>query len=241
MSKFRKILIISLCGLTFIFSTLFNMPAWLMGSLIERYSNAKISLVNEQGKFWNGSGLLIAQNLENRTTMPLLEVNWKIKLGLTKFLQINLTSAGDPVAEIDLTKTGISINQLNLAVSLDQISPFLGNLNSLNLSGNLKLTANNLHLAKQNQGTIQATLTEVGSGMSPVNPFGNYDISLDLATLAITVASQPNSVIIINSSGNLNSLILNLKVQADKKEQLLQFMTMMGMPQADGSYQMKVF
>ncbi|MEN9946430.1 MAG: hypothetical protein RLZZ293_816, partial [Pseudomonadota bacterium] len=39
----------------------------------------------------------------------------------------------------------------------------------------------------------------------------------------------------------LNSLILNLKVQADKKEQLLQFMTMMGMPQADGSYQMKVF
>jgi hypothetical protein len=77
--------------------------------------------------------------------------------------------------------------------------------------------------------------------MSPVNPIGSYNVNFDLSSMGITISSNPDSVIDVSGSGNIKNLVLNSKVQPDKKEKLLQFMTMTGIPQADGSYQMKAF
>jgi hypothetical protein len=103
------------------------------------------------------------------------------------------------------------------------------------------LTANKIVVSNKMQGNIDVKLDNVASGMAPVNPIGSYHVALDLSNLGINIDSNSDSVITVNGSGSMNGLVLNSRVKADKKEQLLKFMTMLGIPQADGSYQFKVF
>ncbi|MBX9866686.1 MAG: type II secretion system protein N, partial [Burkholderiales bacterium] len=140
-----------------------------------------------------------------------------------------------------LSKAGLQVSNVNVDLSVDQLEPFLGNLSSMSLSGNVHVDASSLTLGKANLGTVNVKLEDVGSGISSVNPIGSYTLQINLANSSIDVNSSPDSVIGVTATGSMNSLTLNSTVQADKKEKLLQFMTMMGLPQADGSYKMKVF
>ena len=241
MKKWYKFSLIGLFAVSFMSSLVINMPAWLMGTIIHRYSQNRLDIINERGSFWNGQALLIGEDASGKNAIPLMMVNWKIKLGISNFININLSSSSQTIANLDLTKNGLQLSKVNLSLSLDQLSPFLGNLNSLNLSGNVHVTADKLLAGKKMQGVIVVKLDDVGSGMSPVNPIGSYNVNFDLSSMGINISSNPNSVIDVSGSGNVKSLVLNSKVQADKKEKLLQFMTMTGVPQADGSYQMKAF
>jgi hypothetical protein len=140
-----------------------------------------------------------------------------------------------------LIKSGLDIQNVDLNLGMDQLVAFAGNLSTLNLSGSVHVTSTNLHLGKTNNGILNASLDSIGSGMSPINPIGNYSIGFDLSNMGINVSSNSGSVISVTGTGNINGLALNAKVSDDKKEQMLQFMTMMGLPQADGSYLLKVF
>jgi hypothetical protein len=112
----------------------------------------------------------------------------------------------------------------------------------LNLSGNVHVNANSLEIGKKMNGSVNVQLSNVGSGISPVNPVGSYAVTMNLASGSLNVStSDPASVLTVTGDGSLSSLMLNSKVAPEKKDQLFQFMTMMGIPQADGSYQMKVF
>lgn len=240
MSKARKILIYSAVATVFVISLIVNTPAWVMGSMLGHYSGNRVSTINEQGSFWNGTALLQANDKVGKKVVPIIMIGWQIKFGFKKFVTVNLTASNQTIAAVSLTKNGIAVNNVNLALSLDQLTPFMGNLNTLNLSGSVRLSADNLLIGKKMQGSVNLTLNNVGSGISPINPIGSYQVSVDLASQALDVSTtDANSVISVTGSGSTNSLTLNSKVQPDKKEQLLQFMTMMGIPQADGSYQLK--
>ena len=241
MNKLKKIAIYLVFIFGFFYSIIINTPAWVLGSLISHYSQGRVSTSNEQGSFWNGQALLMAHDGSGKIVVPLMMVGWNIKLGFSKFIAVNLTASNKTIANASLNKAGISLNNVNLGLSLDQLTPFLGNLNALNLSGNVRINADNLSIGKQMNGTINIQLQNVGSGISPVNPIGSYSVSLNLNNSAVNVNTSSDSVITVTGDGNLNSLMLNSRVQADKKDKLLQFMTMMGIPQLDGSYQLKVF
>ena len=241
MKKLPKILMISVFTAGFIYSVVVNIPAWMVGTFVSKYSQQRLDTANERGTFWHGQALLIAQDLDSHSAVPLIMVSWQIKLGLTKFITLSFSAANKAIATAELTKSGLQVTNLDLALSLDQVAPLLGNLNSLGLSGNVHLAAAKILLAKKNQGIINIQLEDVGSGIAPVNPLGSYQIAFDLAGQSLTVSSDSGSVLDVSGEGNLTSLVLKSRVVEDKKEKLLQFMTMMGIPQADGSYNMKVF
>lgn len=241
MKKSKKILLSIAIFWLFIASIIYKAPAWLVGSLASKYSQHYLTTRNETGTFWNGSALLVASDEKGKKFVPLLRINWKIKLGLTKFITLDITSSGHSVASISLVKTGLDVQNVDLNLGMDQLVAFAGNLSTLNLSGSVHVTAANLHLGKTNNGILNASLDSIGSGMSPINPIGNYSINLDLSNMGIDVSSNSGSVINVTGTGNINGLALNAKVSDDKREQMLQFMTMMGLPQADGSYLLKVF
>lgn len=241
MNKLKKITLIVVIFLVFLAGLVMKAPAWLVGSLASKYSQNRLVTRNETGTFWKGSALLVASDGNNKKYVPLLRVNWTIKLGLTKFINIDLTSAGQTVANVNLVKTGLDINNVNLSFAMDQLTAFAGNLGSLNLSGNVHVTSSNLHLGKTNSGSIDVSLSGIGSGMSPLNPIGNYNVKFDLSNMGINVDTDGDSIIKVSGSGNVSGLSLNARVDDEKKEQMLQFMTMMGLPQADGSYLLKVF
>lgn len=241
MKKWKKILITVLFITVFIFSIIFNIPAWVVGSLISHYSQGRAGTMRESGTFWNGEALLYAADHDTKTTVPLVRISWHIKFGISKFIDIEFKTSNKTIARVALNKKGVIINDVNLRLSLDQLTPLLGNLNSLGLSGNVHVSAASLLLSKINQGSISVGLEDVASAIAPVNPIGTYNVVFNLADSSFDISSNANSVINVTGTGNLNSLVLNSKIQPDKKSQLLQFMTMMGVPQADGSYQMKVF
>lgn len=241
MKKAHKVLLILLLVVVFISGVIIKIPAWVVGSLASKYSDHRVSTSYETGTFWDGGAILLASDSNGKTFVPITKINWKIKLGLTKFIDVTFMSSGQTIANINLTKGGVMVNSVNLDLSMDQITPFLGNLSTLNLSGTVHVSANSLQLGKSNSGLINVTLQDVGSGMSPLNPIGSYNVKFDVAKSSIDVTTNGDSIIGVNASGNLNSLALNSTVQADKKDQMLQFMTMMGIPQPDGSYKMKVF
>ncbi len=241
MKKFNKILLIFLSFIIFCGLIIWQIPAWVVGSIASKYSANRVSTAYETGTFWNGSAMLLASDSNGKSVVPITKINWTIKLGLTKFVEITFTSSEQPIAIIDLTKSGLVVNTVNLDMSMDQITPFLGNLGTLGLSGTVHVTADDLHLGKANSGVINVSLQDVGSGISPLNPIGSYSLRFDLSSSSINVVNSGDSIISVNGSGNMSGLVLNSTIQPDKKEQMLQFMTMMGIPQPDGSYKMKVF
>ncbi len=241
MSKLQRILTICLLVFSFVGGLIMYMPAWLVGSLADKYSEHRVSTSNEKGTFWNGGAMLMASDSDGKNLVQVTRINWKVKLGFSKFIDINFTSSDRTIANVSLTGKGLQVSNVNLNLSMDQLEPFLGNLSSMGLSGNVHVNASSLSLGKANTGTINVKLEDVGSSISPVNPVGSYDVQLNLANSGIDVVSSPDSVISVKANGTMKGLTLNSTVQADKKEKLLQFMTMMGLPQPDGSYQMKVF
>lgn len=241
MSKSQRILIICLMVLSFLGGLIIYMPAWIVGSLADKYSEHRISTSSEQGTFWNGGAMLMASDSSGKNLVQVTRIKWKVKLGFSNFVDVNFTSSDKTIANVSLSKAGLQVNNVNLILSMDQLEPFLGNLSSMSLSGNVQVDANSLKLGKSNSGIVNVKLEDVGSGISPVNPIGSYTVQLDLANSGIDVSSAPDSVISVKANGSMKGLTLNSTVQADKKDKLLQFMTMMGLPQPDGSYQMKVF
>lgn len=240
MKRWQKTILVSIFILGFIGSIMLNMPAWLVGSLLSHYTQGRVATANEHGTFWNGKALLYAQDSMGKSAIPLLAIGWKIRLGFSKFIDIDFTVSDHTVAKADLTKAGLAVSNVDLSLSLDQLAPLMGNLNSLGLSGNVHVMTKQVVLNKKMQGNLNINLDNVGSSMAPLNPLGSYQVKVDLATNSLNIASNPDSVISISGAGNFSNLTLSTKVQDNKKDQLIQFVTMLGIPQPDGSYKLKV-
>lgn len=234
-----KIALVLVLGLVF---TIMNLPAWVLGSLISKYSGDKVGLYNETGTFWQGSGMLVAKEVKLKNLSPLIVVDWNVSFGLSKFVDVKFTAGSQTVADVSVSKSGLLLEQLNLALSLSQITPLLDQLNTLGLSGVANVTSNSIKLGSTNSGTVNLTMGSVGSNMSPLNPVGSYQATFVLDSGDISVQTTGSAIINVSGNGNLKQgLTLSASIDPDKKDQMLQFITTVGMPQADGSYLLKLF
>lgn len=237
----KKRIFIVFLSVSLLINIFMTMPAWLLGTMISHYSGGRIITSNETGTFWNGNAIVLIQD-SNKKSVPLINVGWKLKIGLSRFIEVDFSSSNHGIAEVALTKSGLEIDKLNMIFDLDQLTPFWETLSNLRLSGNINAEASKIVIANKMQGAIKLKITEVGSGMSPVNPIGNYNVTLNLGNSSLEVSSVSDSTIDVSGTGSIVSgLTLKAKVQPDKKEKLLQFMTMMSLPKQDGSYSLKVF
>lgn len=227
--------------LVFIFSLLYNIPAVMIARIVHHYSRGYLELYNPKGTFWHGGGLLAVTKKNSKDLSPLLLINWDVKLGITKFATIDFSVDNARIAELYIDKSGVNLDNLNMNLSITQISQMLDLINTLSLSGNLEIKATHIHVGKTMDGTLAVDMDQVSSNIAPVNPLGSYQMQFDLATDSINVNSKDGSNLEVNGSGNLQQLILSCKPKADKKDKMLEFMTVMGIPDADGSYRVKVF
>lgn len=241
MSMFRKILISIAAVIVSVSILVIEMPAWLVGTIFSHYTSGRLVTRNESGSFWHGNALLVAVSENKKTQEPLIRVSWDLKLGLSKFVSLDLKSYNKQIASIYINKDGANVDNLDALLAINQLTAFTGNLNTLKLSGNMHVNTPNLVIGKKMSGSIQLQLNNIGSGISPINPIGNYNVGFDLSNLSINVNSSGDSVINVSGSGDLKHLQLSARVQEDKKADMLQFMTMMGAPQPDGSYELKVY
>lgn len=226
----------------FLYTTIKNIPTTFLTLLVNKYSQNKISIYNNSGTFWHGTGLIVVTNEKNKILAPLVLVNWDINFGFTKFIDVSFKVGNNEIVNVYVDKNGINLVNLNLSLSVSQVSEIFGLIKNLGLSGNLNLKSKKINVTNNKlSGIFELSLDSLSSGISPINPLGNYDLLIDLEKNSIKVNTKNNAILIVNGEGNFNSLVLNSHIENNKKEKMLQFMTMMGIPKADGSYQLKIF
>ena len=239
----HKTLVVTLsCSIIFIVSMIVNMPSWIMDDIIQHYSHQKLKLYNYQGTFWNGNGLLAAHNPSGNTVSPLLLVTWHITLGITQFVKIEFDAGDKRIANLYVDKAGVTLENLDMYLSITQTKQLIDMVKDLGVAGNIHITASSIHMGKILIGTINANLDNVSSSISEVNPLGSYIVQFDVSNNQISVTSNPTSILSLTGNGTIADLTLSARLNdMSKRGNMLQFLTAMGAPQADGSYQFKLF
>ncbi len=228
--------------LVFIFSLISNIPGWVLSDQIEKYSGQRLKIYDTRGTFWEGNGLLVALDQKHKNASPLLYINWDISLGFTHFIGMKFKLGNKEIANVYLDKKGITIDKVDISLAITQVSQLFGPLKDLNVSGNIKITTNHININKKMEGIAKVDLENVSSGLSKVNPLGSYTIEFNTSNGNIDVHSSPGVALSLNGQGTLNGgLTLSARVDEAKKEDMLQFITIMGIPNPDGSYRLKIF
>jgi hypothetical protein len=240
--KIRKYLIIISFSTIFLGTLIINIPAWVLNSQLTKYTNHQLALYNLSGSFWKGSGLLVASSKKvQEGQAPLAHIQWKVSLGFTKFINVSLSQDQHKIAEIYLNKNGLNIDKLDLSLSIVQVSYLSDVVKDLNISGNCQINAEHLLLAKKPNGTVRINVRNVSSGMSPVNPLGSYSVTFNTENNKIDVSTQGGAILNLDGEGSINSLILKASIAPEKVESMKTFITLLGIPNADGTYNIKLF
>lgn len=242
LEKIVKYLVISgLIAFTLLYFV-YSTPTWVLAYFVSKYSNNTLNITNQTGTFWKGHGLLVITNPRVKGAIPLMNIDWHIQLGFKKFVQVDLSSFNNTIANISVEKTGLNVRSLSLTFSLSQTSQMLETLHSLDLAGTIKVTsATGITMdAKTMKGTIEADVYHLSSTISPLNPLGDYHATVTLDNGGIKVSTMNDAIIKIDGEGSMKGLSLNATVQPDKKDKLLQFMVMFGDPVGDNQYLLKL-
>ena len=236
----KKYLTATLFFVIFAATMVYNIPSWALSSVIQKYSQGRLKFYDTEGTFWNGSGLLVALGTK-QSSAPLLLMDWKIKLGLTKYIDIEFNVGNKRIAELYVNSQGANLDKLNVSLSITQVEQLYDIIKDMSVSGNLNVSADHILIAKKMSGQFKVNLDNISSGISRLNPLGSYVINLNAANGDIDVSTNHGAVLILNGSGSISGLTLNARINEENRADMLQFITLMGIPKPDGSYQLKIF
>lgn len=237
---FRTYLIKPLFIIIFLITLIINIPAWVLNSQIIKYSKGVLTLDNVDGTFWNGSGLLVATSHKGNSA-PLKHITWNINLGISKYVDIKFYDGDHTLAEAYIDNNGINVDKLDVNLSIIQVSQLIDVTQALELSGNFHIMAEHLNINKHYNGLISIDIKNISSGLSPINPLGSYALTFDLSNNVIAVTTMAGAVLKLIGSGSFNNLVLNASINPSNINEMRTFITIMGMPNADGSYNLKIF
>lgn len=238
----NKYLIVTICIFVFIATLIINIPTQILGNLINKYSEGHLQLYNQKGSFWNGEGLLVAKTKKSANGAPLILVNWDITFNFKKWVDIKFRVGNNQIAEIYLNNSGTNIDNLDVSLSISQVSNLFDIIKDMGLSGNIRINTSHININKTSLGNFGIYVDNISSVLSPVNPLGSYKGIFDIASGEIQVSTTNTaSALKLSGTGNLNSLILNANTSEDNKTKLMQFLTATGMPKSDGSYDLRIF
>jgi hypothetical protein len=239
--RYKKKIAIVAGIIVFICSFVIDTPTWILSKLVNHYSSNHLELANTHGTFWKGSGMLVALGTKYNYSTPIIMLNWNITFGLKKIVNIDFSVGHTPIAEVYINSKGVNLDNLKLVLSITQVSQLLDVVHDFDLSGDMELSAKHLTLGTRNEGNFTAVLSGLASGIAPVNPLGSYKVDLNLANQGISVSTLKASILNLSGSGDVHGLNLSASVDASKKDRMAQFVVLMGVPQPDGTYRLKVF
>lgn len=157
------------------------MPASMLSSLINKYSQGSLTLANCRGSVWNGSAIAVFHP-KQATPNPLVigELQWTMPvLSMLSFqptVYVNWPQIRQTSPTIMRASIGqISISNLTLPLPpgiLAEASPYL---RPLELDGQIVIQGETMSLTRKTvNGALRAQLTDLRSGLSDVSPLGNY-------------------------------------------------------------------
>jgi hypothetical protein len=150
----QRVFVTFLFIIVFMFTLIEETPSVMLGKIIQHYSKGHLQLYNPNGTFWNGSGLLAVADPKTEELSPLLLIDWKVKVGLKKFVSVNFSVDKSTIADFYVDKKGANLDNLNISLSVTQVSQLVDIINSLGLSGNLEIMAKHINVGKKLTGNL---------------------------------------------------------------------------------------
>lgn len=166
----------------------FYPAAWLV-PVIERHTDARLTLGDAQGTLWRGSAFLGGAPGPGGAVTPLFpgRFTWSVS-PLILLGRVNIALANPEALAQPVSVTGSwsqwQVNAGELILPAESLSGLGAPLNTMAPSGRMRLSWNVLDLARAGQsvsltGRTVLTMADMGSRVSPVNPLGSYEMAMD--------------------------------------------------------------
>jgi general secretion pathway protein N len=226
---------IALPTLAVILTVLAFLPAAWLGPMVERQTGGRLTLGDAQGTLWRGSAFVGGAAGAGGVVTPLLPGRFSWRLSpLVLFGDVSMDLANDQALAQPVHISGswsqwqVSAGQLLLPA--EGLAGLGAPLNTLALTGTIKLTWNLLDIARQGNavavsGRTVLSLTDMGSRMSPIKPLGTYEMAMDWkGQRADVVLSTVSGALLLSGNGALENGRLHFSGQAaaaDKYEDTL--------------------
>jgi general secretion pathway protein N len=221
--------------LAVILTVLAFLPAAWLGPMIERQTGGRLTLGDAQGTLWRGSAFVGGAPGEGGSVTPLLpgRFSWHLSplvlLGAVSMDLANDQALAQPV-HVSGSWSQLQVSAGQLLLPADGLAGLGAPLNTLALSGTIKLTWNLLDIALQGNtvavsGRTTLSLTDMGSRMSPIKPLGSYEMVMDWhGQRADVVLRTLSGALLLSGNGALENGRLHFSGQAaaaDKYEDTL--------------------
>jgi general secretion pathway protein N len=226
---------IALPTLAVILTVLAFLPAAWLGPMVERQTGGRLTLGDAQGTLWRGSAFVGGAPGAGGSVTPLLPGRFSWRLSpLVLFGDVSMDLANDQALAQPVHISGswsqwqVSAGQLLLPA--EGLAGLGAPLNTLALSGTIKLSWNLLDIARQGNtvavsGRTVLSLTDMGSRMSPIKPLGSYEMAMDWrGQRADVVLRTVSGALLLTGNGALENGRLHFSGQAaaaDKYEDTL--------------------
>jgi general secretion pathway protein N len=226
---------IALPTLAVILTVLAFLPAAWLGPMVERQTEGRLTLGDAQGTLWRGSAFVGGAPGAGGSVTPLLPGRFSWRLSpLVLFGDVSMDLANDQALAQPVHISGgwsqwqVSAGQLLLPA--EGLAGLGAPLNTLALTGTIKLSWNLLDIARQGNtvavsGRTVLSLTDMGSRMSPIKPLGSYEMAMDWhGQRADVVLRTVSGALLLSGNGALENGRLQFSGQAaaaDKYEDTL--------------------
>ena len=164
-------------------------PAAWLAPVIERHTDARLTLGDAQGTLWRGSAFLGGAPGPGGAVTPLFpgRFTWSVS-PLILLGRVNIALANPEALAQPVSVTGSwsqwQVNAGELILPAESLSGLGAPLNTMAPSGRMRLSWNVLDLARAGQsvsvtGRTVLTMADMGSRISPVKPLGSYEMAMD--------------------------------------------------------------
>lgn len=164
-------------------------PAAWLAPVIERHTDARLTLGDAQGTLWRGSAFLGGAPGPGGAVTPLFpgRFTWSVS-PLILLGRVNITLSNPEALAQPVSVTGSwsqwQVNAGELILPAESLAGLGAPLNTMAPSGRMRLAWNVLDLARAGQsvsltGRTVLTMADMGSRVSPVKPLGSYEMAMD--------------------------------------------------------------
>jgi len=231
----RALVWFALTALAVLVTVLACLPAAWLGPLVERQTGGRLTLGDAQGTLWRGSAFVGGAPGEGGSVTPLLPGRFSWRLSpLVLFGDVDMDLANDQALAQPVRIAGSwsrwQVSAGTLLLPADGLAGLGAPLNTLALTGTIRLTWNLLDIAREGNavavsGHTVLSLTDMGSRMSPIKPLGTYEMAMDWhGQRADVVLRTISGALLLSGSGALDNGRLRFSGQAaaaDKYEDTL--------------------
>jgi general secretion pathway protein N len=169
-------LLVLLFGSVFLIGLCAFAPASLMGSVLERASGGKLTLVQTTGSLWHGSGVALLRLKARYQTLG--SYRWNLQV-FSAALQVQAGEETPMTVRYVPFASRINIDNLHFTLPASMLEIAAPQLGPYQFQGMLDAHSEHLTLdAAGVNGQVSVDWLRAASGLSTIRPLGDYRISL---------------------------------------------------------------